>query len=385
MRQCVALNASFLADRRGETMTPRWWRRREGAGITLSIAVAAAILALHYTTAVHSFGLHDLLRRLFYLPVITAAIAAGMRGGLLTAAVVAVGYIPHLRQLALAGDRTLDHVLELLLLPLVAALVGGFADSSRRARALAAERGRLAALGEVGLAVMAQSEGPVGAIEGQAESLRLLAQRSRDVAVRFAAERIQDETARVRRLLFDLRALGRPERRRASSVDLSQLATGIVADLAAGRATGSHVALGPVMPRVAVFADGRVVAHSLRALLVGLLESDPAPSELEIGLEGGPAEAVIRIRLSFASEGPPDLEHSLSAVFGADSRDYRFSQALCVQLLAMEGATVEFRHGSGREAEVAVRFKRGSPRRRAIPRSTRFPTDREVGVGVEGP
>lgn len=47
--------------------------------VALCAAAVALILVMHYTAALHQLGVHDALRRLFYLPVILAAMAAGSR------------------------------------------------------------------------------------------------------------------------------------------------------------------------------------------------------------------------------------------------------------------------------------------------------------------
>lgn len=87
--------------------------------VSLCAAAVALLLVMHYTAALHQLGIHDALRRLFYLPVIVAAVAAGSRGGLTIAGFAVVGFLPHLRQLASAGDRVMDSVFELLLLLLI--------------------------------------------------------------------------------------------------------------------------------------------------------------------------------------------------------------------------------------------------------------------------
>ena len=335
-----------------------WDRRRAVVGTGLSLAAVVVILGLHYGAALHAFGLHDVLRRLFYLPVITAAIAAGMRGGLLTAGVAALGYLPHLEQLSRAGDRGLDHALELVLLPLVGVLVGGFADASRRARALAAERGRMAALGEVGMAIMAQAEGPLASIAGQAEALSVLALREESAAIGFTAGIIRDEAARARRFLDDMRGLGQPADRRPAAVDLSALVAGVTQEIVLSPAA-ERLTLGAIEGRARVVADRAALAFSLRTLLLGLLESLPAPGTLVVTvIEESDAKPTIAIEV-YSSAGPlPDLEHRLRMVFGPRVSDYRFREALCVHLLAAEGASVEFHRSSADRGVVRIRFPR---------------------------
>lgn len=335
-------------------------RRRTGL-VVLSVGAVAALLVLHYGTTLHALGLHDLLRRLFYLPVIISAIAVGTRGGLLVAGLASAGFLPHLRQLARAGDRQLDLALELLLLLAIGALVGAFADASRRARALAAERGRLAALGETGFALMAQAEGPLAAMDGQAESLAFFANRTCDGAVGFAAGVIRDEVARVRRLFGDLRGLGAIPAARPTRVDLAWLVSGIVRDIRRGPGTGQRLSLGRVAGACSVEADRRTLAFGLRSLLFGLLEAVRAPGWLEVGvLDDGPGAATIEIGAFTAGGQLPDLERGLTGVFGAAVADYRFGQVLCVRLFLSLGADVQFHRSSPGEALVRVRFRTGA-------------------------
>lgn len=51
----------------------------------LAIAVAVmAISVLHYLTSLHSVVLHEVLKRLYYVPIVVAAVMWGTRGGLAT-------------------------------------------------------------------------------------------------------------------------------------------------------------------------------------------------------------------------------------------------------------------------------------------------------------
>lgn len=353
------------------------------AAVTMAcVAAVGGLLALHYGATLHRLELHDFLRGLFYLPVAMAAMVAGWRGGLLTGGVAAIGYLPHIRQLERAGDRVGNNLLELILLIGVGALVGTFADASRRARALAAERGGLAALSEVGFGVMAQAEGPLASIEGQAESLHFLAHRGKDIPVEFAAGIIQEQAARVRQLMADLHTLGRSSGRHAGRVDLSALVTGVVTDLIRPPVAEPHVVLGPVAECIIVHGEARVIAWSLRALIFGLLASDPPPRSLEVHLAASEREAILGIRVHFGAAEPPDLERSLSAVYGASATDHHFRQALCAQLLTAHGAGIRYqRLAQGRMMRIS--FPVAGRSRARTPRAHRQSQDRHEGRVME--
>ena len=61
-------------------------QRRVMAIVAVSLIVV--ITALHYGTGLHHHGFHNLFRRLYYLPILIAAFAGGLRGGLASALLV---------------------------------------------------------------------------------------------------------------------------------------------------------------------------------------------------------------------------------------------------------------------------------------------------------
>jgi len=333
------------------------FERRRFEVVALCAAAVALLLVMHYTAALHQLGVHDALRRLFYLPVLIAAMAAGGRAGIGIAAFAVIGFLPHLRQLATADSRVMDSAVELVLLLVVGALVGGYADASRRARAQAAERGRLAALGETGLALMAQTEGPLAAIEGQAESLIAVSGTGGRGSVAFAGQVIREEASRARHLINDLAEIARISEPRRDRVDLPPLLERIIRDVASARQDGRRAILIDHPRSYAVESDRRAVAFSLRALIFGLLDSVPPPGWLEVRIAGSSgAEPTIEFGVFSLGEALPDLEESLTRVFGAGAREYRFRQVLCIRLLSSLGARVRFQRVSPCHTRILVCF-----------------------------
>ncbi len=108
--------------------------------MTLFVMVSIAIVTgLHYLTGVHFLPYHTIYRSLYYLPIAVAAVAWGLRGGLLASLLISVLYLPHVW---LAGETMpggiLDNLLEALIFNFVAALAGALADAQRRHRQHAA-------------------------------------------------------------------------------------------------------------------------------------------------------------------------------------------------------------------------------------------------------
>jgi signal transduction histidine kinase len=152
----------------------------------------ALFTVLHFSTSHDHRWVHDVLRRMYYLPILLAAFAAGLRGGLLSAVVVAVLYAPHAFTQLIRIDpaETLEKVLEMLLYLVVGGVAGVLVDRERRRQrqlteiahqlreALEEQRhttdqlirtGRLAALGELVAGIAHEIKNPLHALRGTAE------------------------------------------------------------------------------------------------------------------------------------------------------------------------------------------------------------------------
>ncbi len=147
---------------------------------------------LHYSTGMEFHWMHDILRRMYYLPIILASFFCGLRGGLVLAVSVAIAYSPHAFTHLVQMDpaHTLEKVLELLLYLVVGSVTGLLVDRERRRQQdlhAALERlrtslsdqqrmadqlvraGRLAALGELVAGIAHEIKNPLHSLRGTAE------------------------------------------------------------------------------------------------------------------------------------------------------------------------------------------------------------------------
>ena len=153
------------------------------------------ITVLHYRTGAHHAWGHDVLRRLYYLPILFAAFAGGLRGGVTVSVFASLVYVPHAFTSLLVQDPAdaLEKGLEILLYNIVAVVAGLLVDRERRERrqqerlatrlgdALAEQRrieaqliraGKLGALGEMTAGIAHEIKNPLHALKGTAEILR---------------------------------------------------------------------------------------------------------------------------------------------------------------------------------------------------------------------
>lgn len=99
------------------------------------MAAVLAISLLHYGTSVHSTLLHEIFKRLYYVPIVIAAVAYGAKGGVSTAMLASLLYLPHIL-IDWQGWPVfaVEQYGELILFNVVALLTGFLADRLRAER-----------------------------------------------------------------------------------------------------------------------------------------------------------------------------------------------------------------------------------------------------------
>ena len=105
------------------------------ARILVVAAGIAVATALHYLTSPSLILWHELFQRLYYLPIIYAAIYFGWRGGLVASTFSALCYIPHiLHAWHHMPDYAMNQYAEIIVFFLVGTVTGILADQGRKHR-----------------------------------------------------------------------------------------------------------------------------------------------------------------------------------------------------------------------------------------------------------
>lgn len=154
------------------------------------------ISAAHYGTDPHLAWVHDILRRLYYIPIVLGAFAFGLRGALVASILTSVVYLPHAffpsHHHHHDPGASIEKLLEILLYNVIAIITGVLADREVRER-LAQQRiarqleesieelrlmeeqlvraGRLRALGELTAGLAHEIKNPLASLKGAAEIL----------------------------------------------------------------------------------------------------------------------------------------------------------------------------------------------------------------------
>jgi signal transduction histidine kinase len=236
--------------------------------LLLAVSIMGISLS-HYLTPLHLPMLHDILQRLYYIPIILAAFWFGLRGGLISSIVVSVMYAPHiLFQWGITPSLELEKFLEILLYNVVGGITGFLSQQERmrREELEGTARGleesyrnlqrqadliigieeqlrraeRLSALGELSAVLAHEIRNPLCSIRGAAEILR--DDFRPDNRKYEFLEILLKETDRLNRVVEDFLGLARPVKVERKSCDImTELRE--VAALASGEALARGVRL----------------------------------------------------------------------------------------------------------------------------------------------
>ncbi len=289
------------------------------------------ITVAHYTVPAHLHWVHDVLRRLYYLPLIYASLRGGVKVGCAVALFIIAGYLPHAFSHIAHHDPAagIEKFLEMVLYLGVACLTG-FLSKKEKAQRRRVERvlrererlmdqlvraGRLSALGEVVAGIAHEIKNPLHSLLGTAEIIDPLI--PRDIPERAMWDNHVEELRRLERTSARFLSLAAPPTTDMTPLNLGEVLTrleGLVGaecrqrDVRLVLRPGDH----PVMVRgnadQLVQVGLNVVINALRAMEG---KGDRIVVTVLAHLEGPAATAGI----TFFNNGPHIPEAELERIF----------------------------------------------------------------------
>jgi signal transduction histidine kinase len=299
-------------------------------------ALIAAVSVLHYTTDPSLHRLHDIYRRLYYLPIILAAFAGGVRGGTVAAVIVCVLYWPHaFGHYTHDPGRPIEKVLEMVLYVVVGALTGllvtreaavkkrlrGTAESLE-ATLLEKERmegelvraAKLAAVGKLSAGLAHEIRNPLTSIKASAELL------ADDFPSGHPKGDLLDtlvkETVRLNRVLTRFLSFAKPLPMAKRELDPAEGITEVIA-LLRGREEEdeeTRVRLRPVPPGVpAVKGDPDQLRQVFLNVILNALQASGESGRVEVDISH--QKETDRVVIAVEDEGPGFSAEALENLF----------------------------------------------------------------------
>ncbi len=309
-------------------------RDRQALGRILVTAAGIGVAsALHYLTSPSLLLWHQLFQRLYYLPIIYAAIYFGWRGGLLASGLSALCYIPHIVMMWQhpMPDYAMNQYAEIIVFFMVGTVTGILADRGRRQRMelLATSEqlakvnrdlqdsfeqikraDRLSAIGQLSASLAHEIRNPLASIDGAANLIE--SPQTPEEMRRGALVIVHKEIQRLNRLLTNLLDFARPRRPEFQAVEPGRLIDSIVT-LAGHSAEQKGIAIRKeASPSVPAFeCDPEQMKQVILNLAINAVQAMTTPGEIVISARQSDSSVTIGVR----DQGPGIAEGDLDRVF----------------------------------------------------------------------
>lgn len=286
----------------------------QAALITLSIV---SITALHFATPLELVALHEIYQRLYYVPVLAAAVLFGLRGGLAASLFASAAYLPHiwLHWHHLQHTYALNQYAELVIFNVVGGVTGILSDQIHRARARAEKTStqlqrayselrqtfeqllradRINSLGELSAAVVHEVRNPLASIKGAVEILE--DEIPTGSPRREFAGIIKQEVDRLDALVDEFLRFARPHKPAVAPASLNEVVQAVLTLIAQrAEAQGVSVEEQLVSDLPSVTVDAEQIKQLLLNLAINALQAMPQGGRLTLRTRLDAKDAIVEI------------------------------------------------------------------------------------------
>ncbi len=343
-----------------------------------------SISLFHYLTPLHLHYLHDIFQRLYYLPIILAAVWFGLRGGLACSLAVSIVYAPHIL-FQWGGHLTLEleKYLEIILYNIIGSLTGFLAQREQERSAelqktaegleqsykklqeqseqlIAIEKNlrsaeKLSTLGEMAAVLAHEIRNPLGSIRGTAEILKD-DYRPGDPKYEFIDIQIR-ETERLNRVVEDFLRMAKPqliEKIPCRIQEEVKTVAALVINDARQRQISLNLSLLP--DETIIPGDGEKLRQAFLNIVINALQATPSGGSISIALiEVGP-EVEIRFRDSGSGVAPEHLHRIFEPFFTTKPDGTGLGLAITRKIIEGHGGTLQIESVVGQGTTVVIRL-----------------------------
>jgi len=340
--------------------------------------VAAGIVvtsALHYVTPPSLLLWHNVFQRLYYLPIIFAALYFGWKGGLAAAGATAVCYIPHIfRAWHHFPGYEINQYAEIILFLLVGSVTGVLADRERKQRRKLQEAteqltrvyrelqdsfeqlkraDRLSAVGQLAASLAHEIRNPLGSIEGAADILEK-PQTSPELCKEFLGI-IRKESRRLNRLLTNLLDFARPRRPEFQAVGLEPLIDSVIT-LLSPTAQLSGITLRKSMPVSvpALESDPEQIRQVVLNLTMNAIQAMPEGGEVELAVEPGERDITIAVTDQGGGVAPEDLDKIFDPFFTTKENGTGLGLSVAHRIVDQHGGVLSAKRNEDRGMTFSI-------------------------------
>jgi len=347
------------------------------------LGMVAGISLMHYGTATHHAHAHDVLRRLYYIPIILAGLWFALRGGFGVAVLVSCLYAPHVVfQWGRLPTVHPEQYLEILLYNVIGILTGFLAgrEHSQRLRAedtaehLSASyqklreqadmildiedqlrrADRLTALGELSAGMAHEIRNPLGSIRGTAEILRD-AFAPDDKYAEFTRILIS-EADRLNQVLEDFLRFARSEKGNNDRFFPGEVLQDVLQLTMRQAYNGAVEVTGPPSDLPAVVGDAGQFKQVFLNLVLNALHAMPQGGCLQIAAQCEQTYLVLSFRDTGDGIAEADLDRIFNPFYTTKEEGTGLGLAITHRIVQNSGGKITVRSTPGEGSEFILRL-----------------------------
>jgi two-component system, NtrC family, sensor histidine kinase HydH len=320
--------------------------------VVFVLAGIAMTSAGHYLTPPDLLLWHGIFQRLYYLPVVYAAIAFGWKGGLGAAVLAGLAYIPHIATTwAHMQHYAYEQYAEIVMFLAVGVLTGIMSDRERaRRRELARANeelqssfeqvrraDRLSAIGQLAAGLAHEIRNPLASIDGAAEVLEAGAEgevRQETLGI------IRKEGARLNRLLTGLLDFARPRRPELRQVEVERVLNSVLELVrhSAGKSTSFRTEIAGALPSLR--CDEEQLAQVVLNLALNAAQASPPGGEVTLSARARDRGVLIQVADEGEGIPPEHLDRIFDPFYTTKSEGTGLGLAVVHQIVTQHGGTV---------------------------------------------
>jgi signal transduction histidine kinase len=329
---------------------------------------------------------HYLFPRLYYIPIVLAALYDGWRGGLIFALLSGAAFFPHFMYGSdLYSDRLIHRYVEVIAFCTLAVLTGVYTDRERRQKKNYQEVAsklsevyqklqvnfegmkraeRLSAIGHLSAGLAHEIRNPLASIAGAASIIRRTQPADRKVLR--CIEIIESECSRLNGLLTNFLNFARPRSPQFQSVSLNTL-LGQVIELAEHAVNRRHISFRTEVSGsvTEIDCDPEQIRQVLLNLLINAVEAseEGATVSLLAGIED--ETIVIRVVDEGSGVAPEDVDKLFDPFFTTKETGTGLGLPVAHQIIAQMGGNLSARRNACRGMTFSVALpltRRTAPR-----------------------
>ncbi|HKQ05612.1 MAG TPA: ATP-binding protein [Blastocatellia bacterium] len=272
-------------------------------GLLLGLSVVLITLLHYHTMAGGNFLLHEVSQRLYYVPIVYAAYAFGVRGGLSISLLSGAVYLMHISEHGHDPQAAiLNQYAEVFMFQVVGVVTGLLAGAERRQRrrfekasadlaaayqelrdtvSLLIRADRLKSVGEVAAAIVHEIRNPLSAIKGAAQIIEK--EIPQDSPRRRFTAVIEEEVDRLNKLVSEFLTFARPRQPEKRPSNLNHLIESVIT-FTSKEATKRGVRLVPKLDEhlPAVEVDAEQIRQVLLNLILNAIHAMPEGGVVEV-------------------------------------------------------------------------------------------------------